>query len=80
MNNPTDGHLGSASNPINQDQKWTAKKSYPLSASRSLTSPVSQIIALVYDILHHAILSFLGLPAGLAAYILALAVSAFAEG
>ncbi len=33
MNNPTVGHLGSASNPINQDRKWTAKKSYPLSPS-----------------------------------------------
>ena len=33
MNNPTVGHLGSASNPINQDRKWTAKKSYPLSLS-----------------------------------------------
>ena len=33
MNNPAEGHLGTATNPINQDQKWTAKKSYPLSAS-----------------------------------------------
>ena len=32
MNNPAEGHLGTATNPINQNQKWTAKKSYPLSA------------------------------------------------
>ena len=80
MNNPADGHLGSSSNSINQDQKWTAKKSYPLSASLSLTSPISQLIALVYDTLHHAKITSVGRLAGLAAYILALAVSAFAEG
>ena len=31
MNSATAGHLGTATNPINQDRKWTAKKSYPLS-------------------------------------------------
>ena len=31
MNNSTADHLGTATNPINQDRKWTAKKSYPLS-------------------------------------------------
>ena len=79
MNNPTVGHLGSASNPINQDRKWTAKKSYPLSASPHHGSLIAHFMQ-TYLVCCSAIVMMSKLFAGLAAYVLALTVSAFAEG